>query len=132
MAIPQGTALKDKKKQFNIQSRIELGFGPHDEDFGALLDHPVEIEGTTYPLTGWLGSNGKSEPVVAQFTPTPEKSQSGEHEKPAIRVFAQVDGALREIGVAFRREGKESGKVFFSGKLGSRDLTYWPVLAKEA
>lgn len=131
--IPSGEALKGKPLRLKIQSRVDLPIGTSNQDFGALLDHPVEINAKTYPLSGWMGTRDKSMPVVAEYSENPEKASDGVKDKPSLRVFAEHAGGLIEIAVAFKRVGaNDAKKVFHSGQTNTNpahDLVFWPVEA---
>lgn len=139
MSIPTGSALAGKKKAFNIQRRLDLAFGSQSQDFGALLDLETKIGERVFLLTGWMGSEGKTQPIVAEYTENPERSRDGEHDKPSLRVYTEVDGVLTEIAVAFRKEakpkeGEEGGpRVFHSGHTTGYpaiELTFRPHIPK--
>lgn len=128
--IPTGEALKGKKLAFNIKSQREIEVvGRQTVDFGSLLDLKTTLLGKDYPLTGWLGANGKTLPVVAEFNAAPAKSKKDESkEAPAFRVFTEVEGEVIEVAVAFRKTAKESGKDFYTGfttGTPKHDLTFF-------
>jgi len=125
--IPTGTAIKGKSPVLHIKRNIEVAGSNQSMDFGALLDAPFTHGEKTYPLTGWLGSD-KTTPVVAEFNPAPAKAKNSDHDQPAIRVFAEVDGDLLEVAVGFKKTGKDSGKDFFSGNSNGTpkmNFTFW-------
>lgn len=114
--IPTGDALKGKKPVLHIKNQVEVtGLGRQSYEFGALLDAPTKMGDKEFPLTGWLG-DGKTLPVVAEFNPNPEKAKGGETEKPAIRIYAEIEGDLREVAIGFRQASKTEGKGdFYTG-----------------
>ncbi len=113
--IPTGEALTGKPPVLHIKRNIEVAGANQSLDFGALLDSPFTHGEKTFPLSGWLGAKGKTTPVVAEFNPNPEKAKNSEHDQPAIRVWAEVDNDLVEVGVGFKKTGKDSGLEFYSG-----------------
>lgn len=115
-SIPAGQALKGKALAFNIKCNREIEVvGKQQVEFGSLLEAETEVGGKTFSLTGWLGSNGKTLPIVAEYIANPAMSKSGGKETPSLRLFAEVEGELVEAGVAFRKTSKATGKAFYTG-----------------
>lgn len=111
--IPSGDAIKGKPLFLSINAKQKIGFADQIVRFGALLAHETKVGDRSFPLTGWLGPQGQSVPVVAEYTENPQPGESGK-DRPSVRMFNELNGTLVEIAVAFKRHTADK-RVFHSG-----------------
>ena len=132
--IPSGSELKGCGAKISIQRKLVLPIGDQMEDFGVLCEKEVELKGQKFNRVGWVGGNGKNMPIAANYIETPGKSADGSHDKPSLRLFCEVNGDLVEYVAGFKKEGKNTGKVFYTGTTNfspKDELTFWPIVKRE-
>jgi hypothetical protein len=121
--------LSGVRPALRIRKTVKLNEVEEQADYGALWAVPKAFGERSFQLQGSFGLKGKRYPVFATLNPNPEKGGSG-HEKPALHVFAVVEGDFHEIAVGFKKE--KDNRTFYTGEtngsLGTKaPLAFWAV-----